>query len=69
MLLGFADFAGMATGALLVIEAIRQSLARYFAIVLGMRIMAVDAGHGTLEIAGAIEMVFLIGKKTYTAIG
>src|SRR5262245_20300153 len=62
-------FASVASSALAVVKFPGQRFAERVAILLGVRIMTVHATHGTVAIAIAIEMVSLITKCPYAAIG
>src|ERR1043166_8996974 len=68
MPLGSQPFACMATGALPVIKTARQGITDRIAIVLTVRLMAIDAGHGAIQVTIAIEISRLIPESFDTSV-
>src|SRR5438445_2760365 len=62
MRFGRQTFAGMTTGTLAVVESANQRLPKNIAVLLRMRLMAIDAGHRAVQITVAVKMRGLIAE-------
>ena len=60
--------AGVAAGALVVVESAGQCCALLVAIRLRVRVVATGARHAAVAITRAVEMAFLIGKRAHTTV-